>query len=183
MQAICAEAGMSPGNLYRYFPSKEAIIAAISERDMAQAVVDFEAIDQAPDFFAAFAELGRQYIVERPLEDLALCVETRAESLRNPDVARIQRSIDTQVKAGLVGVLRRAAERGEIARELDLDKIVETLLVIGDGIELHRASKPDFDVEAIWPIVLDLIRHMLPRPGAPAPDTGGRTAESHGAPR
>ena len=27
MQDICAEAGMSPGNLYRYFPSKEALIA------------------------------------------------------------------------------------------------------------------------------------------------------------
>ena len=27
MQDICAEAGMSPGKLYRYFPSKEAIIA------------------------------------------------------------------------------------------------------------------------------------------------------------
>ena len=25
MQEICAEAKMSPGNLYRYFPSKEAI--------------------------------------------------------------------------------------------------------------------------------------------------------------
>ena len=30
MQEICAEAKMSPGNLYRYFPSKEAIIAGIS---------------------------------------------------------------------------------------------------------------------------------------------------------
>ena len=27
MQDICAEAGMSPGNLYRYFPSKEALMA------------------------------------------------------------------------------------------------------------------------------------------------------------
>lgn len=32
MQQICAAAGMSPGNLYRYFPSKEAIIAGIAER-------------------------------------------------------------------------------------------------------------------------------------------------------
>jgi hypothetical protein len=128
-----------------------------------------------PDFFTAFAELGRQYIVERPLEDLALCVETRAESLRNPDVARIQRSIDTQVKAGLVAMLRRAAERGELPRDLDFENIVTMLLVIGDGIELHRVSNPDFDVEAIWPTVLDLIRHMLPRPKA---DAGG----SHGAP-
>src|ERR1044072_6668446 len=33
MQEICTEAGMSPGNLYRYFRSKEEIIAGIAERD------------------------------------------------------------------------------------------------------------------------------------------------------
>ncbi len=32
MSDICQAAGMSPGNLYRYFPSKEAIIAGIIER-------------------------------------------------------------------------------------------------------------------------------------------------------
>src|SRR5918995_1872307 len=37
MQEICAEAGMSAGNLYRYFPSKEALIAGIAERDRAAA--------------------------------------------------------------------------------------------------------------------------------------------------
>ena len=31
MHEICGEAGMSPGALYRYFPSKESIIEAISE--------------------------------------------------------------------------------------------------------------------------------------------------------
>ena len=35
MQEICTEAGMSAGNLYRYFPSKETIIAGIAERDRA----------------------------------------------------------------------------------------------------------------------------------------------------
>ena len=33
MQQICAEGGMSPGALYRYFPSKEAIVEAICEAD------------------------------------------------------------------------------------------------------------------------------------------------------
>jgi AcrR family transcriptional regulator len=166
MQAICAEAGMSPGNIYRYFPSKEAIIAAIAERDMAQAGVDFAAVQEAPDFFTGFAKLGRQYIVERPVEELGLCAEIRAESLRNPEITRIQRTIDAQVKAGLIGMLRAAEERGEIARDLDLDKFVTVLLAIGDGIEAHRASDPDFDVEALWPIVLDLIHHMLFSPSS-----------------
>jgi AcrR family transcriptional regulator len=31
MQQICSEAGMSAGNVYRYFPSKEAIIEGITE--------------------------------------------------------------------------------------------------------------------------------------------------------
>ncbi len=37
MQEICAEANMSPGNLYRYFRSKEAIIAGIIARNQAEA--------------------------------------------------------------------------------------------------------------------------------------------------
>ena len=36
MHQICAEVGMSPGALYRYFPSKEAIIEAICEADRKQ---------------------------------------------------------------------------------------------------------------------------------------------------
>ncbi len=55
MHEICLEAGMSPGNLYRYFPSKEAIIAGISERNRADAAESFAAVDQAEDFFAGLA--------------------------------------------------------------------------------------------------------------------------------
>ena len=33
MQDVAAEAGMSPGNLYRYFPSKDALVAGLCERD------------------------------------------------------------------------------------------------------------------------------------------------------
>ena len=48
MQEICAEARMSPGNLYRYFPSKEALIAGICERNRAEAADSFLAVDRAP---------------------------------------------------------------------------------------------------------------------------------------
>ena len=36
MQDVAAEAGMSPGNLYRYFPSKEAMVIGLAERDRAR---------------------------------------------------------------------------------------------------------------------------------------------------
>src|SRR3954468_14106321 len=44
MQQICAEAGMSPGALYRYFASKEAIIEAICDADRAEDAVLFASI-------------------------------------------------------------------------------------------------------------------------------------------
>lgn len=161
MQEICAEAGMSPGNLYRYFRSKEAIIAAIAERDRAQSAADFAAVDQAPDFFSGFGALGRQYLVERSDEDIALCLEIMAESRRNPEVGRIYRTIDADVRAGLVAVLRRAAERGELPRDLDFDKIIIALMALSDGIEWRRAVDPSFDPETVLPLVLDLVRYML----------------------
>ncbi len=161
MQQICAEAGMSPGNLYRYFPSKEALIAGISERSRAEAAADFAAVDEAPDFFTGFAALGRQYLVERSDEELALCLEIMAEARRNPEVRRIYQTIDSEVRGGLVAILRRAAARGELRSDLDLEKIVKVLLALGDGIESRRAIDPSFDPESVIDIVLDVVRYML----------------------
>ena len=161
MQDICAEAGMSPGNLYRYFPSKEALIAGITERNRAQAAADFAAVDQAQDFFAGFSALGRQYLVERSDEQVALCLEIMAEARRNPDIRRIHETIYSEVRAGLVGILQRAADRGQLRRDLDLEKVVTVLLALGDGIEFRRAIDPSFSAESVIDVVLDLVRYAL----------------------
>jgi len=161
MQEICAEAGMSPGNLYRYFPSKEALIAGISERNRAQAAADFAEVDKASDFFTGFAALGRQYLVERSDVEVALCLEIMAEARRNPDVRRIHQSIYSEVRAGLVGILKRAAERGQLRPDLDFEKIVTVLLALGDGVELRRAIDPSFSPESVIDMVLDLVRYAL----------------------
>ena len=84
MQDICAEAGMSPGNLYRYFPSKEAIIAGIAERDRAEVGAQLAAGQFTADFFASFAALARHHFVERTADEVGLCAEIMSESRRNP---------------------------------------------------------------------------------------------------
>lgn len=160
---------MSPGSVYRYFPSKEAIIAAIVERDRAEMAINFAAVEQAPDFFTGFAALGRRYLVERSDDDIALCLDIAAEARRNPEVGRIHRAIDCDVRNGLVAILRSAAARGEIPRDLDLEKTVLVLLALGDGLEMRRAGDPSFDPESVFPMVLDVVRFMLTgRPTADA---------------
>ena len=106
MQEICAEAGMSPGNLYRYFPSKEAMIAGISERNRAEAVASFARSTQAPDFFDGLAELARHHLVDRSDAEVGLCAEIMSESRRNPEIARLYQDIERDIKDRIAAMLR-----------------------------------------------------------------------------
>lgn len=166
MQEICAEAQMSPGNLYRYFSSKEALIAGISERNRAEAAKDFAAVTQAPNFFDGLAQLARHHLVERTAEEVALCAEIMAESRRNPEIAGQYQHIETEVKAGLVAMLRHAAERGEITRNIDLDGAATVLMVLADGISWQRAVNPGFNAETVLPMILKMVHCLLTKPQA-----------------
>jgi AcrR family transcriptional regulator len=168
MQEICAEAGMSPGNLYRYFPSKEALIAGICERNRAEAADNLLAVDRAPGFFEGLAALARQHLVERPEEEADLCAEIMAESRRNPEIARLHGELEQDIKGRLMDMLRRAAGRGEISAEVDLDSAATMLMVLSDGMAWRRASDPSFKAEAVLPHVLHMVHCLLVHPPAPS---------------
>ena len=169
MQEICTEARMSPGNLYRYFPSKEALIAGICERNRAEAADSFLAVDRAPGFFEGLAALAHYHLVERPEVEADLCAEIMAESRRNPEMARLQIELERDIKTRLIDMLRRAAGRGEISGEVDLDGAATMLMVLGDGMSWRRACDPTFKAEAVLPQVLHMVHCLLMRPPPPSP--------------
>src|SRR6476660_8222675 len=53
ISAICAEAKISPGHLYHYFASKEAIVSAMAEASLANANESFREMAQACDALTA----------------------------------------------------------------------------------------------------------------------------------
>src|SRR6516225_9935111 len=131
MQEICAEAGMSPGNLYRYFASKEALVAGIAERDRAEVAQQFAKVDLAHGFFAVLEGLAHYHFAEKPAEQVLLCTEVMAEARRNAEIARIFAGFDADVKKWLVDLLRSGSERGDIAG-VDFDAVVTMLMIIAD---------------------------------------------------
>ena len=161
MQDICAEAGMSPGNLYRYFPSKEALVAGIAERDRAEVAQQFASADLSHGFFAVLEGMAHHHFAEKPNEQVLLCTEVMAEARRNPDIARISAAFDADVKKWLGDLLRAAAERGDIPRDIDFDGAVTMLMIIADGVWWRRALDPDFDPASVLPLFMDITRHML----------------------
>src|SRR5882724_11475231 len=152
MQDICAEAGMSPGNLYRYFPSKEAIIAGIAERDRAEVAQQFARADLSQGLFAMLEGMAQHYFRKYPRERVLLCTEIMSEARRNPEIARISASFDADVKKWLIDLLQAAADRGDIPADVDLEGVVTMLMIIADGVWWRRALDPGFDPESVVPI-------------------------------
>jgi AcrR family transcriptional regulator len=173
MQEICAEAAMSPGNLYRYFRSKEALIAGIAERDRAELARQFASADLSRGLFAVLEGMAHHYFVERPMEDILLGTEVMAEARRHPEVARISAAFEADVKKRLGELLRTAANRGDIPADVDFEGVVTMLRVIADGVWWRRALDPDFDAKTVLPIFMDVARHMLRGPPGAA---GGKQA-------
>jgi len=161
MHEICIEAGMSPGNLYRYFPSKEALIAGIAERDRAEVGQQFAEADLSHGFFAVLEGLAHHHFSERPAEKVLLCTEIMAEGRRNPEIARILASFDADVRQWLTDLMRAGIARRDIPADVDVDGAVNMLMIIADGVWWRRALDPDFDPQSVLAKFMDITRHML----------------------
>ena len=166
MQEICAEAGMSPGNLYRNFPSKEALIAGISARYRADAMASFAQVDQSADFFAGLAQLARHHLVDRTDSEVGLCAEIMSESRRNADVARLYHEIEGDIKKRIAAMLETARDRGEISADVDVEAAATVLMVLGDGMSWRRSVEKGFDAERVLPLILKMVQCLLAKPGA-----------------
>jgi TetR/AcrR family transcriptional regulator, repressor for uid operon len=161
MSDICGEAGVSAGALYVHFPSKEALIAGIAERNRMKLAGELAELAQAPDLLAALSKLGEHYTIEEPQHKRVLCVEIGVEATRNPVVGEIFRSVDSFCKESLAGLLERAKAEGKIRPDLDCVTVAETLCVIGDGMFWRRAIDPSFDAGAMLPVLNRMIAGLL----------------------
>jgi TetR/AcrR family transcriptional regulator, repressor for uid operon len=171
MHDICVEAGMSPGNLYRYFPSKEALVAGIAERDRAEVAKQFASADLSHGLFAVLEGMAQRHFAETDAEELLLCTEVMAEARRNPEIARISASFDADVRKWLGELFRAAVARGDIPANIDVEGAVTMVMIIADGISWRRAVDRAFDAQAFIPVFMDITRHMLRAGTARIPDT------------
>ena len=163
---------MSPGNLYRYFPSKEALIAGICERNRADAVDSFNQVEDASDFFDALAGLARYHLVDRTDEEVSICAEIMAESRRHPDIRQLYQTIENDIRERMAVMLQRAAERGEIRADLDPQAIAGLLMAIGVGMSWRRSVDPKFSAEESLPLILNMVHGLLAVPKQSASSDG-----------
>jgi AcrR family transcriptional regulator len=161
MHDICKEAAVSPGALYVYFDSKEALIAGICERDRAEFAERLATTTAAPDFLTALKELGEYYFVHDPAYKRRMCIEVGLESTRNPRVGEIFREVDAFIASGFENLFQRMKDEGRIAPDLEIPALTQVFSVIADGLFWRRAVDPAFDGEVLVPATLKVLAGLL----------------------
>lgn len=160
MHDICREAGVSPGALYIYFTSKEALIAGLCAREQMELAADLDAVEEAPDLLAAMRSLADAHCLQSHAK-CRLRIDMTAEALRNPAIAEIVTSIDAFVLERFEALLTRARDAGRIAPTVPIPVLARLLALIGDGLLLQSALDESFDREAVLPAAMEMAAAML----------------------
>ncbi len=167
MQDICAEAGMSAGALYRYFPSKAAIIVAIVEAEREAHAQMFQPLDDAPDPLAALQELGEVFLTHH-LSGVSgmLASDVVAEAARNPEVQAAVEKTATFIRETLTRALVRGQTLGVVDPSLDTEAAGYLIMSLGDGMCAQPAGPPGLDA----PRIVATLNLLLTRFCRPAGD-------------
>ena len=177
MQHVADEVGTSAGNLYRYFPSKEAIVEGLCELDQARRAESFAAFGDLMarngDLTEAMRKGLREHVFSKPPEKARLIVEIWAEAGRNPRVAEITRAIDADVLIGLERLMDVAKAAGAASPALDSRFGARFFFTFVAGLFKRIAIEADFDPEAETPMALGVLKALFT--GALRPEPGGET--------
>lgn len=174
MSHVAEEAGMSAGNLYRYFPSKEAIVEGLCAAENAERAADFLGLARARDVFSAMTMLLEQQILARPPEKARMIVEIWAEAGRNPRVAAITQAVDADVMEKAVGLMRMAKATGSASADMNAEFAAKFLFTLVAGLFKRLATEPNFDVAAEIPLAQGALKALFSGALQPSPAASGK---------
>jgi TetR/AcrR family transcriptional regulator, repressor for uid operon len=172
MQDVAVEAGMSPGNLYRYFPSKDALVAGLAERDRAEMGRDLAQLAAAEDFLGTLQRLITKHFEEEPRERAVICLEIWAEGTRNPAFAAIHAEFDREAMARITDLFAQAKRKGAVAAEVDPAAVASLVCTLVNGLFVRRALMSAFDAATEVGTMMAVVeaacsgRIRLPEPSA-----------------
>ena len=171
VRRVAAEAGSSTTVVTHYFADKQALLAAAVE----------DAYRAVTARMAAHVHGGRgglPTLRDVLLEALPLDGERNAEArvwmafwsmaATQPALRAVQRAGYAAWRELVAGLLTEAAERGEVAADVDTGNVEEQLMCLVDGLRMQATLEPDRLPAARQVQLLDLALARLTGPGPPA---------------
>lgn len=163
---ICAEAGVSPGHLYHYFPSKEAILDGLFQLVLDEVTAHLSGdIDETCDLPALVADL-----YSGGGKGPSLIFDLLAESQRSTTIAERLRHHSAEMRRLLAEAIRRGQTAGLVDDTLPAATLATMLLAVLDGSKAMRLRDPALDRAQAREVLLALVSRVL----SPVPRSSSR---------
>jgi AcrR family transcriptional regulator len=163
---ISRQAGMSVGHIYHYFENKEAIIAAIVERDLERLGTIWAELRASHDVRETIVEVSAGGVKDTmdPLT-AGLRLEIVSEAARNPEVARVVQAADCRGMANWFETLRLARQaNGRNDDEEAFAAMVEIIASMFEGLMVRSIRNPAINCEHMAVMVQRMMRQIIDSP-------------------
>lgn len=171
MQDIATDAGISAGAIYRYYASKEAVLAAITERNTQrymELLADIQNEAEGP--MDVLDSVGQTMLAtfDDPMYETnaRLDIELRPETIRNDALRERSRQQLDFWRQSLVHLLKEAREKGELRADIDIDTFVVLAICAYEGLRSWGLVDPQiWKPREVFDLLLKLVstRAMLPQ--------------------
>ena len=148
VQDIAGRAGLSMGLLYRYFPSKEAIIEAAATTAGREAREHIEQFAQATELVDGIRQLALTLIAAAAIPGYqALLAEVHAESFRSPTLRRMEQQDLAAMRQAVSSALRQHQQAGRLLAGVDTLALATVILAAIEGLCVHLELDPALDAQ------------------------------------
>ncbi|HRG16914.1 MAG TPA: helix-turn-helix domain-containing protein [Pseudomonadota bacterium] len=164
MASIADAADISAGLIYRYFDSKNAIILAIIERQLAEKRADIASLAPGIDFAERIVELvARWRVGDARAMNPALFLEMSALGTRDPQIGNALLAADRLTRGDFARWLRQRAERsGTTLSDGEATVRAFTLQCLIEGLALRVVREPDIGDEQVAAAMALALPTLLP---------------------
>ncbi|WP_030769953.1 TetR/AcrR family transcriptional regulator [Streptomyces sp. NRRL F-2664] len=174
MQDVLKEADLSAGAVYRYFRSKEELIAAIAEETFVSIRSAFDAAAQqspppGPDVL--IAQVLETILGVRagdpgadPRDFPRLMLQVWTETLRNEELAGLLRRGYTEISRAWIGLVETYRATGMLDSDVPADHIARTLIAAAQGYIAQQALFGGIDPRMLRDGLRGLMSMTTPAP-------------------
>ena len=168
---ICRAAGISTGNLFHYFRSKQEVFHALFELDREEEDTAFARAAADPDPWRGLVGVMERMAAELRHPVVAgLLVEVLAQSHRDPETARLVTEGDQRSVRGVAVLVERLVRAGLADPGLPPEEAARWVLTLVEAAYGRGYPEPERDPEADVATTTALVARVLRYTGPGVPD-------------
>lgn len=162
MAEIAKACRMSVGNIYHYFPNKDAIVKAITEQTRSRIMPVLRQLESHADPVEGIIGMILFGVEECYRDSNArLWVEILAEAPRNRRIRKSSLAFDRDFQLVLKRLMERGIQSGRLPAETDIEAASIWLVALLDGAMSRISIQPDLDLTRTLKTLSRAIRGWL----------------------